>query len=263
MVDALWFSGKAMQIYYINLDRSPDRYAFMETQLEQLGLSATRIAAVDAETAALPVGPAWRGFRPTEIACFLSHLECWKQIAAGPHDVGVVLEDDVAVAGSAGTLLKADWHMPAGVDVLKLETTRQMVRASVKADLPNTEFAYRRLYSFHLGAAAYALSRAAAARLVRLTDSSQLEPADIFIFSPNGPFSRNAVMAQLDPAICIQARLLGDERFPTTIVYSSCVARQVDRRERITRELYKLAARTADWLQRDRRETVSIPYNEG
>jgi len=248
-----------MGIYYINLERSPDRRAYMEAQFDRLGLDCARVAAVDALTAPLPDDARWRGFRPTETACFLSHLECWRRIAADTCDFGVVFEDDVTLADSAAAFLTSDWRLPPGIDLLKLETTRHHVRASVKAGLC-AGFGYRRLYNFHLGAAAYALTRSAAARLLGLAERALLEPVDIFLFSPVGAVNRQAALAQLDPAICMQARLLGDERFPTTISYSEQFARRIGRRERAIRELYKLGARIADRFDRAQRETVRIPF---
>lgn len=74
---------------YINLDRSPDRAAFMQAQLARLGMAwVQRHRAVDAAEVAVPPGCP---LLAAEVACFLSHLQVLQR--APEHAHVLVLED--------------------------------------------------------------------------------------------------------------------------------------------------------------------------
>ena len=79
---------------FLNLDRSADRRAAMQAQLDTLGMGwVRRRPAVDGSAIASPAGSA---ITPAELGCFLSHLEA---IEAGPPDAfGFVFEDDVELS---------------------------------------------------------------------------------------------------------------------------------------------------------------------
>lgn len=79
---------------YINLDRCPDRDAFMQAQLARLGMGwVRRLPAADGALVALPAGCT---LLPGEYGCFLSHLEAVASAPAGSHLL--VLEDDAELA---------------------------------------------------------------------------------------------------------------------------------------------------------------------
>ena len=92
-------------IWLINLDRSTARRETMEARLAALGLTYTRIAAVDgrAEWERLVADVDLAAFRcnvgrevmPGEIGCYASHLAVWQALLDSPHEVALVLEDDV------------------------------------------------------------------------------------------------------------------------------------------------------------------------
>jgi glycosyl transferase family 25 len=97
--------GAAIRIYVVNLDRSAERLASIERQLERLGLSFARIAAVDGRSGAieeeLAAGRASladagdQHLTREEIGCYLSHLKTFDAILAAGHAAAIVLEDDV------------------------------------------------------------------------------------------------------------------------------------------------------------------------
>jgi glycosyl transferase, family 25 len=92
-------------VWLINLDRSTGRRKTMEARLAKLGLPYTRFAGVDgrAEWARLVKRVDVPAFRrnvgreilPGEIGCYTSHLKVWQALLDSPHDVALVLEDDV------------------------------------------------------------------------------------------------------------------------------------------------------------------------
>jgi glycosyl transferase, family 25 len=92
-------------VWLINLDRSTARRETMETRLAALGLPYTRFPAIDgrAEWDRLVTGVDLPAFRrnvgrevlPGEIGCYASHLAVWQALLDSPHEVALVLEDDV------------------------------------------------------------------------------------------------------------------------------------------------------------------------
>jgi glycosyl transferase family 25 len=193
-----------MKTYVINLDRSPERLAHMQSILRAARIDFTRLAAVDG-TALAPdeIAAAEATLSAPEIACFLSHRRAWQMIAADPAAFGAVLEDDIHIAPSLPVLLAGDGWIPAGADVVKLETMMRPVyldRAAVPAPAGH---ALHRLRSTHAGTAGYIISRDAAARLVARHQHAG-RTVDAYLFELPDGAARGLNVYQLDPSACIQ-----------------------------------------------------------
>lgn len=103
-------------LYGINLDRAHDRMAQSKTLLDAAGLSFRRWPACDwrdlspaeIEEATAQDTPLFAKKRvtPPEIACFLSHVKLWCEIATGDAARAVVLEDDFAFGPEAADILQ-------------------------------------------------------------------------------------------------------------------------------------------------------------
>jgi glycosyl transferase family 25 len=213
-----------MQIYLINLARRPDRRTLMEAQGSRMGLSFTRIDAVDAQgpepdepgndlfAAGGPLGEIPRGDK----SCTLSHIKAWKMFLGSGDSHAAILEDDVALSDDAAAVLKtADW-IPAGVDVLKLEHYGPMSQRVLLSDFTKvapgweTGFQIARMHSRHTGAAAYILTRRAAGLLVAATRIAL--PVDHLIFNPNNsPLFASLAPWQLLPAVARQQDFIGEK----------------------------------------------------
>ncbi|NML46612.1 glycosyltransferase family 25 protein [Ramlibacter sp. G-1-2-2] len=116
---------------YINLDRCPERAAFMEAQLARLGLAGVlRHAAIDA--ANLPPAPAGCPLLPGERACFLSHLQA---LESAPADrFTLVLEDDMELSDQLPELVAKAIAGPLdGVDIAFLECQPHYSHAHLSA----------------------------------------------------------------------------------------------------------------------------------
>ena len=92
-------------VYFINLDRSPDRRAEMSQRLSALGIAFERVPAIDGRSLSSSAvdavridTPGWKPLSAGEIGCFLSHRECWRRIAQGDEAYGCVFEDDVLLS---------------------------------------------------------------------------------------------------------------------------------------------------------------------
>lgn len=226
-----------MKCYLINLDRSSDRLQFMSGQFGFLksrasredGIDLVRVPAIDARTLddaeaasyydrdfysfnaryfpnIVPKG----GLSKAEIACFLSHRECWRRIAESGEAFGAVFEDDVVFSSEAAFFLEDGAWIPAGADIVKLEV---MTDRFVGGRLNRQNFRGREVVRFHsvnMGAAAYIVSGAAAFRLLEMTRTFYL-PVDHVLFDDLFPFFRSLKCYQLVPALCIQEGQLNGE----------------------------------------------------
>jgi glycosyl transferase family 25 len=89
-----------LRVFLINLDRSPERLAFMQAQFDRLGITVERIAAVDGASV-----PAWlrdefggaHQLTPGEVGCYASHLLVAQRVVAEGLPFAIVLEDDATL----------------------------------------------------------------------------------------------------------------------------------------------------------------------
>ena len=99
---------KNLKIYYINLDRTPQRKLFMENQFSKLRLNATRVSAVDGkELSKTEVDKIIDRLKVKnehytlpnlgEIGVYMSHKKVWELIANQEEDFALVLEDDALI----------------------------------------------------------------------------------------------------------------------------------------------------------------------
>lgn len=207
---------QATKIYLINLERSPERLARMAQLFSEMGVSFTRVEAIDGTS--LPTGPGspvptrpgkFYQLGAGETACFLSHLECWRAAASGEAAYSAVFEDDAHFGQSAGELLsKSDW-IPEDADIVKLETT--LVRTLFDKS-PAKRIAGRsvsRLRGTHAGGCGYIISRQAARKLIEGCEGF-VDPVDQYIFNTGSNVWPSLKIYQLTPAICIQDMFLDE-----------------------------------------------------
>lgn len=102
-----------MKSYIINLERSKDRWGFMEKQFVEKGLAFERVDAIDgskfdeeflkdnlqpmSKTKCVEI----HCLTPSELACNLSHAKALDLIANGEDEYGAVFEDDIYLSHKA------------------------------------------------------------------------------------------------------------------------------------------------------------------
>ena len=199
----------------------------MHETLGRAGVELQRVSAIDGAALSAEALEEFRrthtanldGWLPGEIGCFLSHFEAWRRIAAHTDDWAAVFEDDVHVSPDLGPLLVSDDWIPTAADVVRLEANRPMRLA---AGRPIDAAPGRRVYhalSGTAGAAAYILSRHAAAWIVE-TKPKLWTAADVFLFKPKiSSVARKLRRYQVVPAVCIQEEVLerGNARLKSQI----------------------------------------------
>lgn len=206
-----------MKLYCINLDRRPDRRAYIEEACARHGLGVERIAAVDgddpevaAAAAALPPMARGKHISPGAYGCLQSHRIAWRRLIESGESHAIVIEDDIVLAdGIADLAAGTDW-IPEDADIVRVETSGHRVHVGTRGlRLPGGR-ELRRLGSLHYGTGAYVISAAAAARL--RDEVLTGEPIDVVLFDPASPASARSVIYQMWPAPAIQgkrAALLG------------------------------------------------------
>ena len=208
-----------MRIYLINLARRPDRLAAMAAQARALELGLERVEALDAASTEAGSVDAW--FEPGgplgeiprgDKACLLSHRRAWELFAASGKAHAVFLEDDVRLSAAAPALLGSDSWIAPGMDVVKLEHYGPPGQRVLLKDMRalGEDFRIGRMLSRHTGAAAYILSREAAAVLLR---QSRFDlPVDHLLFNPNiSALFATLAPWQLLPAIARQQEFVGEK----------------------------------------------------
>ena len=207
--------GRQIPIYVINLDRRPDRLAFMAGQLGALGLEFTRFAAIDAQTTsdediALRIDPRRALIRmPRGSQCgALSHLAVWQLIADGNAEAGIVFEDDMELSPGLAAISRDVAWLPPGTDLVQLErkgSSRPKLMGPVCGTTPDGR-QVRILHSRAGGAGAYLITRAAAQRFLATTGRLRL-PIDHVLFNANiSKPARQSQIAAILPALARQRR---------------------------------------------------------
>lgn len=264
-----------MKCYLINLDRSAERLALMAETFSQLGLDFVRIPAVDgrqidqAELNSCVAGEG-RFYRlgSGEIGCFLSHRKFWEIVATGEDDYAIVFEDDVHLSQVAKEVLsQADW-IPAGADIVKLETTLIRTLVDRTSDHRVADRRIVRLRGSHQGTAGYIVSRNGARKLLSMSETFA-DPVDQFMFNSELPAFKELTIYQMEPALCAQdwavdkeksvpalGSLLKEER-PLHLLQRKGTAMTKLKRE-ITRPFERLGAILGAILRR--RKFGAIPF---
>jgi glycosyl transferase family 25 len=200
--------SQTIPIFYINLAAREDRRRYMEDQFARLGLSAERVEATTVADLSDADYNRWRRLsghvvsRP-EAACSLSHQAIWRQIVERRLPAALILEDDAILSDRLPELLvNLGPHLPAGIDVLKLETFNKPVRLS-PAQTQLSAFSISRLLGTHHGTCGYVISADMASHALHDPELHN-HPIDIYLFGRLGTTICKKSIYQLIPALSIQ-----------------------------------------------------------
>lgn len=192
-----------MRRHVINLAGATDRLAHMEREFARLGLPFERLDALRGVDL-LPPGASHPRFTAGTLGCLASHLEACRRIAASGDPWGAVLEDDMWFSDDAARFL-ADWDwIPAGVDLVKLETYGTLTCLERGAVAERGGHGLHRLLDKHLGGGAYLISARLAARLAAIDPLRCTDPIDTLLFNPRHLVMPGQTTLQVMPAVAIQ-----------------------------------------------------------
>ncbi len=230
-----------MLTYVINLDRQPARMVRMERLLE--GVAFERVPAVEGRFLGglerrVDEVPA----RPEELtryerAVALSHREAWQRLLIGEGSHCCVLEDDVVLSPEFPAFVSSEDWLPADAGIVKIEALGRRKILLGRQKYACKGRVLQALLSCHLGAAAYIVSREAAAILLRRTGALS-RPLDHIMFE-DLLSEKQFKIYQLVPALCTQERIVSGEaglQLQSTIQSEKRKSR-LSRRQRVLREL--------------------------
>ncbi|MFT4747700.1 MAG: glycosyl transferase family 25 [Congregibacter sp.] len=193
-----------MKVLVINLDTATTRMAFQKEQLNQLGLTYERLAAVQIKDKTnesyVKYYATWqRPLSMAEVSCFFSHKMAWDKVIEADSPM-LILEDDALLAKSVPNLL-AELDKLTNVDYINLEARginkkKQLANKATQC-FGDTEMI--RLYQGRSGAAGYIIWPSGAKKLLAKMANEGIAIADKFINS-----DYKLIAYQIEPAVIIQ-----------------------------------------------------------
>lgn len=201
-----------VHIGMINLTRAADRRALMTRELARAGLGPYFHTAFDstahpreAMLAQCRTEGPWGVFNESNMAITISHAQVWEAFLQSDATHCLVMEDDIHISPDLGAWLDDLSWWPEGADMVKIERWRarrgQILMGPVIASFRGRALA--QLYSRHVGAAGYMLTRDAATRLLAQRPFSMT--IDNFLFNFNASRApRRMNVFQVMPALVQQ-----------------------------------------------------------
>lgn len=203
-----------MQTYVINLDCRPERMAFMQAQLEQLGMDFTRISAINGLNDDPIATPDGKGkLSGPEVACYRSHLKAYAAFLETGAPFALILEDDMQLAETlpaAISFIKAakPHKKITRVEIPIQSLTNQPSRVAFRPFARSENFSLIRLLSNVYGMGAYVIDRPIAQRMLDAFSAPET-PIDILLLCKNPLMKHRPKVLQLSPPLAIQNRYLG------------------------------------------------------
>lgn len=208
-------------IFVINLDAQKRRWAFMQRQLDGLGLTPIRLPAVngyDPETRSRARAASYALLPGGEIGCFESHRNAWAEIVRRDLPGAFVLEDDVVVASDFAAL-DLPPELLARTDVIKLDTCRWTAAYGPVTGNPAPGRELRPLWGSETSAGCYYMTRRGAEKMLRLSENYFL-PVDTLMFNLETKVFHQLTTLKVLPAIAAQLRfIMPKEELATEIAY--------------------------------------------
>lgn len=124
--------------YLINLESRPDRLERMSPILSGVGIEFEVFPAIDGRKLihengvlqfanSIPaydpdhsIGLGYRPLSPSEVGCYLSHLDVWRKVAKSNSGWALVLEDDLNIDANIGSIIQHIPDINKGWDYIKL-----------------------------------------------------------------------------------------------------------------------------------------------
>lgn len=151
-----------------------------------------------------------------EKACFMSHLYVWQKCLDEDLDYIAVFEDDIRLGKNADLFLCNNWLKAINFfDIIKLETFFEKVHIKYNSTHYNRKLEH--LYSPHMGAGAYIITRSAIKKVInqiQKTPAHNLMAIDHILFEIG---INHLIIYQLNPAICQQQMLINHNLLPSQL----------------------------------------------
>ncbi|MBR1544884.1 MAG: glycosyltransferase family 25 protein [Alphaproteobacteria bacterium] len=165
---------KNLDVYLINLDRSPERLSAMQEKLSKLGLKFKRISAVDGKKTEFTKKQInskkysllhGKYITPTEVACYISHYNTMVEFLKSKNDFALVLEDDMIFSEKFMDILDALLKKSNDWDLVKLNGGHSGGNVKYRSILPNVNLVWNLFHQSKTGA--YLMNKKAAKSYVK------------------------------------------------------------------------------------------------
>lgn len=157
---------------------------------------------------------------PTELACFMSHVQLWQLMLNHRLPYIAIFEDDIYLGKDAhyyltqNAWIDPNWHI---IDLEYFDTRLSLGDKKLKLPIGDRDLYHLR--GPNLGAAGYILSQTGAQHLIHYVKSHPLKPLDQMAF--NDYIKRGSIAVHLmQPALVIQEMKLHPDRtahFPSSL----------------------------------------------
>ena len=166
-----------LPVYFINLDRRPDRLEVISARLHKLGIHAERVPAIDASSIEYS-GSLTAG----ETACAMSHCKALCAFLDTGRPAAMVLEDGVELSPDTIALLHGTDWWPPRANLIKLDNPgeKPRVMGRSRGKTPTGRDLHEVMLS-QAGAGAYLLTRRAADMVIAHCMNPTL-PIDVALF---------------------------------------------------------------------------------
>lgn len=209
-----------IKAYVVNMDKNPERMAFMAEQFERMGIPYERFSAVNGNAVSDAEYKAYCDARPHvskvgtwtkgKMGCNLSHMALW-EIAANSFDpYTAIFEDDVIMADILGELMADVSWIPADADIVRLEASTMLLMLLDKGGIPLKGRQLQRVLpnrfknAFPVGTAAYIIKREAARRILDAPLADNTYTDRVLFDCTTSPVARMLRVYQVNPACAVQ-----------------------------------------------------------
>lgn len=200
-------------IFYINLDRVPERRAFVDAHFAERGLGhVMRWSATDGQLSdwratcgyRAGTGERW-GLRQSEIACFESHRRIWAHAWNNGLAAALIFEDDLHLSRDAADVVRRLMASPESFDVVKIDYSPKVLPYGATDQINGVNV--RAVLETAPSAGGYIVSRSGCRKLLDWSQTYS-DHLDDFIFRPRP----NWRVFQTFPALAIQLAFDAPER---------------------------------------------------
>ena len=189
-------------------DKSEDRRNFIKNEFSKAAVDFEFFDAVTPEQfqsndSTLSLSDHSFAIRPSEKACFLSHIAVWDIMINENLPYIAVFEDDIHLSADAGLYLSSDDWIPGDAGLIKLEKYNDInFRISDQRNTLNNRTLFR-LGEANWGTAGYIIKKETAEMLkASFASKKSLKAIDDELFLNH--LNKFGGFYQLEPAICIQ-----------------------------------------------------------
>lgn len=216
-------------IFFINLDRVPERHDFMQSELQKIGLGGvTRFAAIDAKAKGALSGAGFRSgisdrwsLPKSAIACFESHRAVWKMALDQGLDAVLVMEDDMVLSSELPAALRRICDAASEFDVVKIDQIRGPAPFGPISQINGLDL--RQIRQRAASAGAYVVSRRGLEKLI-VRAQTYGDTLDDFLYTPQNDWQ----MFQLFPCVAAQLMDLQDKATQQAHVSLNTSERELD-----------------------------------